>query len=367
MHTRYLVFRCNGAGFRSLAASVALLLTLSCLHLGCATIEYNAKYGSDVHHDPLPLKTSVNVVVTSELREEWKDRNRQDELESVRQTFQSALKADLATNGPLTPTSVDPEARLVVKIKALKGWDLMLWVTMFFVAPIWLFGVPMKRLYTSLGVEMELKTATTGEMLYYGTQEAECTHFQGIYYGYYNLNYGCVVKKIAERMRDQISIDRADILAKVDRARPKAIPAARPMALGQRPIAVVFNIQDMSGKFDGTLVDQLTEYLSAQVGQRLKFKVAPREKLRERLSAVKTDSYKQCYDRSCQIELGKALAANKTVSTTLIQIGTNCIFNSTVIDLKTEAAELSASAKGGCGEDQLLESLGKVVQALAGK
>ena len=111
----------------------------------------------------------------------------------------------------------------------------------------------------------------------------------------------------------------------------------------------------------------MTEYLSAQVGQKLRYKVAPREQLRERLGATKKESYKQCYDRSCQIEMGKALAANKTVSTTLIRIGSKCVFNATVMDLKTEAADLSASATGECNEDALLKSVGEVVKVLAGE
>lgn len=111
-------------------------------------------------------------------------------------------------------------------------------------------------------------------------------------------------------------------------------------------------------------MDQLTEYLATQVAQQLGFKVAPREQLRQRLAGVKTDSFKECYDRTCQIELGKALAANKTVSTSLIRVGDRCVFNATILDLKTEATDLAASADTGCDENSLLDGARNVVREL---
>ncbi len=347
---------------RVVAFSMALLMPLTLLQVGCASIQFNSRYTSDIRHDPLPLKASVNVVLTPELRKEWEDRK--GPIESIRQSFQDALKADLLENGPFTPNTAAPEARLVIKLKEVKFADTKLWIMMWFLAPLWLFAVPMTKLSLHIHAELEMKTAASGDVLYFSDQAADCSMFQGVYYGHKNLSFGCAVKKITERMRDQMSMDRADIMAKVDRMRPS--PVAKPVvAEGDRPIAVVFQIQDMSGKFEENLVAQLTEYLSAQVGQKLRYKVAPREQLRDRLGAAKKESYKQCYDRSCQIEMGKALAANKTVSTSLIRIGSNCVFNATVMDLKTEAAELSASFTGKCDEDSLLVSLDKVVKVLA--
>ena len=62
--------------------------------------------------------------------------------------------------------------------------------------------------------------------------------------------------------------------------------------------------------------------------------------------------------------LGKALAANKSVSTTLLHVGSRCVLNATVIDLRTEASGRAASVETTCGEDALLDGVKAVVRKL---
>lgn len=329
---------------------------------GCVHIRHDADYASDVRQEPLPLRATVAVLVAPELRKEMDDEEERVILERVRGSFQRALVRDLGQNGPLQPVAERPEARLVVTIEKLDFKMHRLWIMMWFLAPLWLFGVPMHKMRTNLAVEAVL-TSWKGQTLFRLEDHAECTRHQGIYYGHRDLTFGCPARRIGERLREQISLDRARILARVER-RPSAPATTPPAAPGTRPVAVVFRIRDMSGKLDERVLAQLNEYLSTQVAQQLDFKVVPPEQLRERLLAVKKESHKMCYERSCQIELGRALAANKTVSTTLIRVGRRCVFNATVIDLKTEAADRAASAETRCDDEALLDGITRVIRAL---
>lgn len=337
---------------------------------GCVGIQHRAGYSSDVEHDPLPLRATVNVLIEPELRKERDDEEERVVLEQVRASFQRALEADLRENGPLFPVAGEPEARLVVVIEKLDSELTRLWLMMWFLAPLWLFAVPMHKMHTALGVRVEL-TSWQGEPLFRLNTRAGCTRHQGLYYGYQDLSFGCPARKIGERLRERISLDRARILARVERRAAPVKPAAAPAkpataSAAPRPVAAVFAIRDMADKTDPRLLEQLTEYLSTQLAQQLGFKVVPREQLRQRLRTTKTESYKACYDRSCQIELGRALAANKSVATTLIRVGDRCVFNISVIDLKSEAAERAASAQTRCDDESLLDGVTQAVQKLRG-
>ena len=54
---------------------------------------------------------------------------------------------------------------------------------------------------------------------------------------------------------------------------------------------------------------------------------------------AKAESHQDCYDQSCQIELGKAVAAHKSLSSRLVKIGDSCSLQSQIYDLRTETTE----------------------------
>ena len=111
------------------------------------------------------------------------------------------------------------------------------------------------------------------------------------------------------------------LLAELKRAKPGEAAAAAPATSAKKLIVAVFDIQDHTGGMDEKTLDQLTEYLAAQVTQRAGFKVVPRDQLRSRLAAEKVKSYRKCVDQRCQIELGKAMAAQKSLATKLLKVG----------------------------------------------
>ena len=400
--------------------TLAILLAAS----GCAQIRHTTDYTSAVRHENLPLRSTVTVLVAPQLRKQMEDDPAR--LEGLRQMYQSALRRDLADNGPLRPVVEDPEARLQVVLRQVRQEEVPLAVMTWFLAPTWLFGVPFYWGRVELGAEVTL-TSAFGDTLYREKLREQCTRLQGLYYGYEDLSFGCPGRRIAERIRERMSLERSDILARAARNRtrvlamktplstkivrrsdlavgptavlPDAGEASPPKILGapapveatrsapgpatapapaapirtlrtapaaerQDPIAAVFTIRDMSGRFDARTVEQLTEYLSARVASTLRYKLVPREEIRRRLAEDKQESFRACYDESCQIEIGKALAANKSVAATLLQVGNRCAFTATVYDLKTEAADLATSVQTSCSEDALLDGVEKVVRGL---
>ena len=137
------------------------------------------------------------------------------------------------------------------------------------------------------------------------------------------------------------------------------------MLAATRPRTAVFDIEDAAGITKPKTIAQLTEYLAAKLTQSAGFNVVPRDQLRSRLAAEKRKSYKDCYKQRCQIELGKAMAAQKSLATKLLRIGGQCAFTSLLYDLKSETTDRAASAKTACSESALLSGIDELAKQLA--
>jgi hypothetical protein len=149
---------------------------------------------------------------------------------------------------------------------------------------------------------------------------------------------------------------------------PPTPPAPEaPVVRAKSSVVAVFDVQDASGKLDAALLDQLTEYLAAQLIELARFRVIPRAQLRSRLLEEKKSSYKSCYDESCQIELGKAVAAEKSLQTRLLKIGKNCAITATLYDLRSETTEAASSIEGDCSENGLMSNVKQLAQKLASR
>src|SRR5262245_45087222 len=155
-------------------------------------------------------------------------------------------------------------------------------------------------------------------------------------------------------------------------------PEAMELALEARPqrelrspdvaaggvVVAAFDVFDPGEALDVEARDQLSEYLAVRVTASLRYRTIPRAQVRERLLAEKKVSYSACVDQTCQIELGKALAAEKVLAPKLIRLGQSCALTASIFDLKTETAELAASVKTRCAKDSLLEAVDSLVDSL---
>jgi hypothetical protein len=132
-----------------------------------------------------------------------------------------------------------------------------------------------------------------------------------------------------------------------------------------RPIVAVFDLEVKGTALDVGTIDRLTDYLGSLMA-RQGYQVVPRSQLRERLVGARTASYKDCFDQSCQIEIGKELAAQKTLACQVLKLGKSCKVTVNLFDLKKSASEGAGTASGECGEDEVVASLEEAVKDLFG-
>src|SRR5688572_4038279 len=89
---------------------------------------------------------------------------------------------------------------------------------------------------------------------------------------------------------------------------------ARPgIAAEGAPIVAIFEVQDMRSKesLSKHVRDQMTAYLSARIAESGSYRVVPQGQILDALRKQKKGSYEHCIDEACQIELGRAVAAEK--------------------------------------------------------
>lgn len=132
-----------------------------------------------------------------------------------------------------------------------------------------------------------------------------------------------------------------------------------------RPVVAVFDIQDAARRFKRSNLDQLTDYLAAQLTAEAGFRVVPRQQLRERLAQEKREGYKSCFDEACQIELGKAVAAERSLATKLLKVGEACAITAVLYDLKSETSLLAASTETTCSTSALMGGVRELAKKLA--
>jgi hypothetical protein len=141
-------------------------------------------------------------------------------------------------------------------------------------------------------------------------------------------------------------------------------PAVSPA--GPKPVVVVFDVEAQRLELPESLLGALGDHLAALLTKSGRYQVVPRGDLKKRLIEKKKESYQQCYDRDCQIELGRELAAEKTLAAQVLKLGSECKVNLTLYDLKKAATEAAETETGGCDEDSIVGLLEKSVNKLVG-
>ena len=129
------------------------------------------------------------------------------------------------------------------------------------------------------------------------------------------------------------------------------------------PIVAVFEMEDRGSNLDKNVLLNLLEYMAARLTEG-GYQVIPPEEIRSRLDQQKAETYKDCYAKSCQIELGKEIAAQKTFASKILRIGKTCQVTGVLYDLKKGATESAATAEGACEENDLLAAVKKITDKL---
>lgn len=349
--------------------SPALAVLCALGAVGCGSMNPSMAYHSSMVVDRIPARVAVKVEVSPPaplLDEDFESELEPGDEKIMAQSLQLALEQDLEINGPFNVDRTEPELVLEVKIAASAFGDTTAWMSL---PPYtWvLLGVPTYSRKIAVSAQARLVHPTAG-LIAEAFARADCTKFSGIYYGY-SVSFECAVEDVAEELREKLADQNETILAKLQAA-PKgtatvlasaAMPAVPP---GGGQVVAVFDLED-SGKLvpEGAAL-QITDYLATRIAERLSFRVVPRDQLRARLVEEKAEGYKSCFDTSCQLELGKALAAEKSLATRLLRVGKTCAMTTTLYDLRTETAERAASVKTDCTEDGLLSGVDEVVEQL---
>lgn len=135
------------------------------------------------------------------------------------------------------------------------------------------------------------------------------------------------------------------------------------------PKVAVMPVQDTSGTFGEETVREATEYLRGGIAAADGYIVVgegrQHEKLDELIDEKKKESYEECYDENCQIEVGKALAADTILRTRISHFGT-CVLNVELIDLAREASTDGAQEKFACNMEGLTGAVDEVMADLTG-
>ncbi len=141
-------------------------------------------------------------------------------------------------------------------------------------------------------------------------------------------------------------------------------PTASPAA--PRPVVAVFALQSDGTHLKAKDLQRLSDYIGATLTASGRYQVVPKAELKAALNAKKKASYKQCYAESCQIEIGKELAAEKTLAGTVSRFGKRCIVTLRIVDLAKATQEAAGTGKGACTEDDVLTSLDTALAQLTG-
>ena len=149
---------------------------------------------------------------------------------------------------------------------------------------------------------------------------------------------------------------------------PLTASSNRPKASSAPSIIAVFDIDFRGVSLAQDIARRLSDYLALRLTGLSNFRVVPRSTVLEALlDEEKERSYKDCFDTSCQIELGKQLAAEKSLSTTVVQLNNECKITSVIYDLRTSVSDLGVTRSGQCTESGLVQTLERVVDALGPK
>jgi len=141
---------------------------------------------------------------------------------------------------------------------------------------------------------------------------------------------------------------------------------AVPARAGEAPVVAVFDLEAKGVELQGEALDRLTDYLATRLAASGVHRVVPRAQVRARLAEAKVESYRPCYDASCQIEVGRELAASHSLASLLLRLGDGCTLTATLYDLKAAAAERAATAPCPCDEAGVARAIDGVIAELGG-
>ena len=155
-----------------------------------------------------------------------------------------------------------------------------------------------------------------------------------------------------------------------------ALAIAIPAHSQNKPLLAVMDIQDRTGALSAEVIDNLTEYLRGLLAESGKYTVIDRSRqakaIKDVLQKERKETHKACYERSCQVPVGRILAADQVLLTTFMKVGSQFMLKAEILRLDTEASSGGATARGDFDpkqglEDRVIEALDTVAEKIAGQ
>ena len=177
------------------------------------------------------------------------------------------------------------------------------------------------------------------------------------------------VAKVAETFVDRLA--RADAVAvavnntvQTGVLGPRNSPSNKPAPRPRSSVVAIFDLESKSERFKPGDLIGLTDYIGAVLTQSGRFEVIPRRSIIAALRKQKIESYDECYAESCRLEIGKELAAEKTLSGAIVEFADRCIVTLQLFDLRKATQEAAGTAKSGCDAESVLASIEDAVAKL---
>lgn len=139
-----------------------------------------------------------------------------------------------------------------------------------------------------------------------------------------------------------------------------AILGAQAKSAESAPIVAVFDIENRGSPLTPEELIGLTDYLSTKLSEGGSIHVIPRDEIRKRITKQKVEFKKECFDSNCQIAIGRELAAEFSINSSISRIGTNCIITSQLFELQKATSVDAASARKSCNPDALIEGIEEI-------
>ncbi len=153
-------------------------------------------------------------------------------------------------------------------------------------------------------------------------------------------------------------------------AAPTEVARLLPAPEGRRRVLAVMELEVRTPRLGAEVAGRAVDYLRARLTATRQFAIVDRTRqeqaLREMLVQQKKESYAACYDEGCQVPLGKALAADTILRSSVSSLADFCTLSSELVDLAKEAALGGGLEKFDCTEAGLVQAIERLVPQLLG-
>lgn len=132
-------------------------------------------------------------------------------------------------------------------------------------------------------------------------------------------------------------------------------------------VLVIFPVRSYGIELSEVRNAELRQYLATRLTIEGTYGVMPESQVKRDLGSTKVESYKDCYEDACRIDLTKTVMADKFLSVDVTVESTGCRITAVLYDIAQEVTQSAADLKTGCTFDELKNSMVGVAQHLSSR